>query len=134
MLPVEAGGPSWRPTLDYFVWDDDQIDAEVVLGFGKFFVNDLKGVNGRHDHRLRTDQPRLLEQRDLDIRVTRPLPSRAPSRFTATLPQTTMSTGRISSTPIFGAILAAFSRNAASDGGTVRLPGRGHRTEGCRQA
>jgi len=42
VLP-EAAGPSWRPTLDYFVWGNDQIDAEVVLGLQKFLVNDLRG-------------------------------------------------------------------------------------------
>jgi hypothetical protein len=73
VVPVEAARPSRWSALDHFVGGEDQVDTKVVLGLRQWLVDELHRVHSLHDDRCGADQPGLLEQCNLDVRVTRVL-------------------------------------------------------------
>jgi hypothetical protein len=52
MLPEDAWWPVRYGAPDGLVGGDDEVDTEVVDGFGKGFVHDLEGVDRGGQHRV----------------------------------------------------------------------------------
>jgi len=73
VVPVQAGGAPLGFACDDFAGGDDEVDAEVVFGFGDRLVDDLEWVDGGDDDGAGADPPGFLEQRDLDVGVARAL-------------------------------------------------------------
>ena len=69
VVPVQAGRPPLGFACDDFAGGDDEVNAEVVLGFGHGLIDDLERVDCGDDHGAGADPPGFLEQRDLDVGV-----------------------------------------------------------------
>jgi hypothetical protein len=95
------------PTLNDLIRRDDHVDAEVVLGLGQLVIDELELVHGSDNRGVRSDEPSFGERATSMSEYPAPLPTRTPSRLTATLLQMTRSSGRILSTPIVRAAFAA---------------------------
>jgi pimeloyl-ACP methyl ester carboxylesterase len=67
MLEHDPTGASWRSALDDFIGCHDQVDAEVMLGFGQRSVDDLELVDRRHNHGSGADQSGLGQQGHFDV-------------------------------------------------------------------
>jgi hypothetical protein len=65
--PHDAFRPAHSPGADDLLGCNDDVDSEVVIGLGKLAGNQLPWMDRRRDDRAPIDQPRLDEQRELEI-------------------------------------------------------------------
>jgi hypothetical protein len=100
VLPEDPGPPSGAAAADDLLAGHDRVQAEVMCDLWWLLVWYLQGVDGAGHHDAGPDQAGLDPNANSRSEKPPPLPTRAPSRLTATLPQTTRSTGWSSATPI----------------------------------
>jgi hypothetical protein len=123
MLPEDAWWPVRLGTTDGLIRGDDELDTEVVYGFGEGHVYHLERVDRGDDHRVWPNHASINQEGDLEVGEASTLADASTPAVHGHAAADDQSTVGSSLAATFRPALAAPSLVAASRGEMVRRSG-----------